>query len=166
MWRATKCMDSHDETIILIKDNEWSQIEGKFCRVLDFTPFAQIINGKIKCDDLSKPYCSILIEIERLPLRANGFITHKIDFSNLWKVFRERGVNENEEVNVVWTRKQYKTSLTQLFPSGLMPKLIVMIYPKNFFDVLTDPNKSLPRTLEEASAFLSPIVEYKPDIME
>jgi hypothetical protein len=33
--------------ITLIKDREWSVIDGEFCRVLDFNPLGSVKDGKI-----------------------------------------------------------------------------------------------------------------------
>jgi hypothetical protein len=158
-------MEKSEKTITLLKDSEWSIIDGEVCRVVHFTPFASISKGKIHDTGLTTPYCSLTIECKKLPSQANGYITHKIDFSNLWKAFKERGVNDEEEVLIIWTIKHYKSNIVKLFLAG-MPKLWVMICHKYAFEALTDP-KSRPDLSGMAyAAAVSSIVEYKPDVMQ
>jgi hypothetical protein len=104
-------MQNSETEIVLLKDSEWSKIDGQPCKVLHFTPFATIDNGKIKDTGFNMPYCALTIECRQLPNKATGYITHKIDFVNLWKVFKERGVHEQEEVIIFWTKENYKHRL-------------------------------------------------------
>jgi hypothetical protein len=80
----------------------WSVIDGEPCRVVHFTPYATIENCEIK-NTSKMPYCCIEIESKKLPAKAIGLVNNKIDFVNLWKVFRERGVGEKEEIIIFWT---------------------------------------------------------------
>jgi len=158
-------MGKPENSITLLKDSEWSIIENEACRVVHFTPFALISNGEIHDAGLTMPYCSLTIECAKLPSQATGYITHKIDFANLWKVFKERGVNEEEEVIIIWTRKNYKTSLAKL-TSAIMPKLWVMICHKYAFEEINDPDS---RPDLKGIAYwneISPIEEFKPDVMQ
>ena len=158
-------MENHERTITLLKDKDWSIIDGEPCRVMHFTPFASIKNEKIYYVNSTTPYCSVTIECKKLPFIATGFITHKVDFTNLWKAFKERGLNDKEEVIIIWTAKHYKTRLLKLM-LATMPKLVVMICHKQAFEALTDP-ESLPdlRGLAWAQAIIL-IDKYKPDVIE
>ena len=147
------------EKIVFLKDKEWSVIDGELCRVKLFTPLSAIVeDGRVVAVDMTKPYASIVIECTKLPQDATGFITNKIDFLNLWSAFNERGVGENEEVLVFWSRKNYKT-LARLLPSVGMPKLWVMICRAGAYEMWTDPQ------IETTSEGLQTLVQWKPDVM-
>jgi hypothetical protein len=158
-------MDNQERDITLLKDKDWSVIDGEPCRVLHFTPFASIRNGKIYDIDSTTPYCSVTIECKKLPYTATGFITHKIDFMNLWKVFKERGLNEKEEVIIIWTAKQYKTDLLKLV-LATMPKLVVMICHRYAFEALTDPESRPDLEGIAWAQAITPIEKYQPDVIK
>jgi hypothetical protein len=158
-------MENPQKNITLLKDNEWSIVDGEACRVVHFTPFASIVDGKIKNAGLSMPYCAITIECKNLPYQAIGYITHKIDFTNLWKTFKERGVKENEEVIITWTRDNYKKGFPKTL-SMIYPKLWVMICRKNAFEAINDPHSYTDLDGMTYMEFISPIVSFKPDIMQ
>jgi hypothetical protein len=158
-------VDNHEKTITLLKDKDWSIIDGEPCRVIRFTPFASVKNGKIKDINLTMPYCSLTIECKKFPCLATGFITHKVNFMNLWKAFKERGLNDIEEVIIIWTAKHYKTGLLKLMLAA-MPKIVVMICHKYAFEALTDPESRPDLSgLAWVHAIL-PIEKYKPDVIE
>lgn len=146
------------------KDNEWSTIDGEPCKVTEFTPSATIENGKVIFPNKTEPYASIIFECKKLPQKTKGFICHKIDFQHLWAAFNKRGVKENEEAIIFYSKKHLK-SYAKLF-SAFMPKLWVMICPKGAFELMTNP-ESRPELQGEAR-FLAerPIVEWKPRVME
>jgi hypothetical protein len=156
-------MENPKEPTIL-KDSEWSMIDSEPCRVIHFSPFATFENGKIKSINLTMPYCAIRIECPGFSGKATGFICHKIDFTNLWRVFKDRGVTEEEEVIVYWTTKHYKNKFLKHFSFGT-PKLLIWICRKNTYEVLTDPKR---RELDGNAWFdaIKPIEVIKPDVME
>jgi hypothetical protein len=92
-----------------------------------------------------------------------GYITHKIDFGNLWAAFKERTVREDEEVLIFWTRRNYKR-FVKLFSAG-MPKLIVVICHKGAFD-LFDPSYMPELTGDARAKAMAPIAHWKPDVMK
>ena len=149
---------------ILRKDSEWSVIDGEACKVIEFTPFAKIENGKIVAPNKTEPYASVILECKKLPQNAEGLITHKLDFQHLWTAFKGRGVGQNEEVIIFWSKKHLKSYAKML--SVFMPKLWVMVCPKGAFELMTNP-KSRPELQGEAR-FLAerPIAEWKPEVME
>ncbi|MBN1366967.1 MAG: hypothetical protein JW967_03480 [Dehalococcoidales bacterium] len=100
-------MKDSDE-IALIKDKEWSIIDGQACRVSHFTPFASIEDRKIQNKGLTMPYACISLECIKLKHEVNGYITHTTDFINLWEAFKVRGIEAGEEVIVTWTKRNYK----------------------------------------------------------
>ena len=156
------------EKITLLKDEEWSLIDGEVCRVIDFVPMGSYVkDGKVIAMDLTTPYAYIQIECKKIPKETEviGFITHKVDFINLWKAFNERGIRENEEVLIIWTTKRYKNKIFK-FLSRVMPKLVVMICHKNAFEILTDNNYQPELQGEARIRATQPIVIWKPEIME
>ena len=146
------------------KDREWSVIDGEPCRIIEFTPLATIENGKVITLNKTEPYASVILECKKLPEQTKGFICHKMDFQHLWAAFNERGVKENEEVIIFYSKKHLK-SYAKLF-SVFMPRLWVMICQKGTFELMTNPD-SRPELQGEAR-FLAerPIIEWKPDVMD
>ncbi len=156
-------MENKDETIVLLKDSEWSAIDGEACRVTHFSPFATIDNGKIQSPSPTLPYCALTMECKKLSPSITGYVTHKVDFTNLWKVFVDRGVNEKEEVIVYWTVKNYKKGWVKHL-GAVMPKLLVWVCRQNTYEALNDPNYN-GLSGEAWFDFIRPIVEFKPDVM-
>lgn len=155
------------ENKFLRKDSEWSVIDNKICRVIDFVPIGSIVkDGKVIAADMTTPYASIVIECKKIPQKITGFITHKTDFTNLWNAFRERGINkEKEEVIISWSTKHYKNKIYKML-SVSMPKMWIMICPKGAFELTTDSNWKPELTGEARWNAMKPIVEWKPEVME
>ncbi len=119
------------------KDIAWNKINGELCHVLDFFPHASVQNGKIESTGISMPYASLTLECPKMSEKVAYSIIHRIDFTNLWEIFRERGVKENEEVLV--GRYEYRTILGRLF-SPFLPKIYILIYPKGSFNKFNGKN--------------------------
>jgi hypothetical protein len=164
---ATRMLKTVDlrPSVELWKDKEWCQIDGEACRVTDFTPLGSVVDkdGKVKAMDMTTPYASIIIECQKLGKNITGYITHKIDFGHLWAAFKERTVSEDEEVIIIWTRKNYKRFIVA---SPMMPKLWVMVCPKGAFESMTDNMYNPELTGEAWWNSIKPIVEWKPDVMK
>jgi hypothetical protein len=152
--------------IVLLKDKEWSVIDGEACRVIDFSPLGAIINadGEVQSIDKTTPYASITLECEKLGKDIRGYITHKIDFKHLWTAFRERMVKEDEEVIIIWTRKHYKAGVK--YVSAFMPKLWVMVCAKGAFDLMTNDDYKPELTGLERWEAQKPIIQWKPEVMQ
>jgi len=163
--QSLKSRDSPE--IVLLKDNEWAIIDAEPCRVIDFTAFAFINNDKIENAGVSMPYCVVKIECKKLSGIVTGYITHRIDFANLWKVFKERGLNSNEEVLMWWTKQHYKSRLSG-FLSQTQPKLVIHICHKGAYEEWT--NSSYRGTGEAGFNkwldAVSPILELKPEVID
>ncbi len=145
--------------IALRRDNEWSTIDGEPCKLIEFTPLASVENGKVVASNKTEPYASVIFECKKLTQQTKGFIYHKMDFQHLWAAFKERGIKQNEEV-IIFYSKKYLKSYAKLF-SAFMPRLWVMICPKGAFELMTNP-ESRPELQGEAR-FLAekPIIEWK-----
>jgi len=148
----------------LLKDNEWKEIDGRTCKIISFDPLASKINGKVEALDKSMPYASITFECEKESNTIEGYITNKTDFINLWSAFKERTISEQEEVIFAWTTNNYKNGIFKFF-SLFLPKLIVMICPKESFKLMT--NQNFKPELHGEARYLAqkPIIELKPPIM-
>ena len=146
------------------KDSEWGVIDGEPCKVIKFTPLAKIENGKVITSNKTEPYASVVFECKKLPEQTEGLICHKMDFQHLWAAFKERGIKENEEVIIFYSKKHLK-SYAKFF-SAFMPRLWVMVCPKGAFELMTN-SESRPELQGEAR-FLAerPIAEWKPKVME
>ncbi|MDD4989839.1 MAG: hypothetical protein PHW31_00840 [Candidatus Pacebacteria bacterium] len=150
--------------IILRKDNEWSVIDGDPCRIIKFTPLVSVESGRVVVSNKTAPYASIILECKKLPQQTKGFICHKMDFQHLWTAFKERGVQQDEEVIIFWSKKHFK-GFTKIF-SAFMPRLWVMIYKKGAFELIT--NFDSQPELQGEARFLAekPIIEWKPKVMD
>jgi hypothetical protein len=151
--------------VSLVKDSQWSVIDGELCRVIDFIPMATIENGKLLALDRTIPYATVVLECKKLPTKIRGFITNKLDFVHLWSAFRERTIKQDEEVLIIWSKKQYKNIIYNIF-STFMPKLWVLVCPKNAFELETNINYR-PELQGEARWNASkPIIDWKPEVMK
>lgn len=146
------------------KDNEWSVIDGEPCKVTEFSPTASIQNGKVLASNKTEPYASVILECKKIPNTIKGFICHKMDFEHLWMAFKQRGVRQNEEVIIFYSKKHLK-SYAKIF-SAFMPRLWIMICVKGTFELITDQN-SRPDLQGEARYLAEkPIIEWKPAVMK
>jgi hypothetical protein len=152
--------------VVLWKDDEWSQIDGEICRVTDFGTVGSFVDasGKVHAGTKTMPYGSITLECEKLGKNVRGYICHKMDFQHLWAAFRERKIDKDEEVIVVWTRKQYKWKVTRLLAT-FMPKLQVMVCPKGAYELMTNPKGNPELSGTAWFAATRPIVQWKPPVM-
>ena len=150
---------------ILLTNKQWSEIESKMCRILEFNPIASIENGKITTSNTTTPYASISFQCSKESKIFKGFITHKEDFKVLWAIFRERKIDNNEEVLFFWSNEHYKNIFYSLL-SKFMPKLWVMICKKSSFEIHTNPNFKPELTGEERWLASQPIEDFKPDVMK
>lgn len=150
--------------VTLLKDREWSVIDGELCRVIDFVPLCLIKNGKVLALNKPTPYASVHVECKKLPTKITGFICHKIDFMHLWMAFKERTVKQDEEVIIIWTKKHYK-KIYKIF-SAFMPRLWVMICPNGAFELKVNPSYKPELTGEARWKATKPIIDWKPEVME
>ena len=148
----------------LLKDSQWSAIDEKLCRVVDFVPMTSVEAGKISAIGKT-PYASVVLECQNMPTKIKGFITHKLDFIHLWTAFKERTIKQDEEVLIIWSKKHYKNMVYKIF-SNFMPKLWVMICPKEAFEVATNPDYKPELNGEARAKAKYPIIDWKPEVME
>jgi hypothetical protein len=138
-------------------------IDGELCRVRAFNALAEVTDGRVSTVSRGEPYASIVIECDRPREVVTGLITHRDDFVHLWSAFNERGVRDDEEVIVVWSRRDLKK--TARLVSMFMPKLCVMICPKGAFELMTDRNFKPELTGRERWEAQAPIAEWRPEVM-
>jgi len=157
-------MKEKTEESTILRNKDWDLIKDECLRVIEFTPIGKVENGKVIALDPTTPYASIRIERIKYPQKINVFITHKLDFLNLWRIFNERGVEENEEVLAVSPSK-YAKKFFKLF-SPAMPKLVLMICPKEAFELETNNNYRPELTGEARYLAARPIEWFKPDVFD
>lgn len=166
------------EVPLIGRDIPWEAIEGEFCRVKHFTPLAVVESGKVKSASTMLPYASLKVELPDLsehpdyqqklkgiilPHEALMPVMHKLDFRNLWEVFKEIDVSKdpegaltNMEVLVVYAPLK-RRKLTGLF-SGILPSLVIQLYPKGSLERLYEkPEKG---KVKEWFESLRPIAEW------
>ena len=147
----------------MLKDSEWSSIDSEACLVVDFKPTASVVDGRVIINNKMAPYASVSLKCKKYQQAIEGFITHKVDFTHLWAALKERGLAENEEVIIFWSKKQLKAWAKPF--SVFMPKLWVMICPKGAYELMTNPH-FMPELGGEARwDAQSPIIDWKPKTM-
>jgi hypothetical protein len=157
----------NESEIVLWKDSEWRQIDGEICRVTDFGTLGSFIdaNGNVHAGTKTMPYGSITLECRRFGTNVTGYICHKMDFQHLWAAFRERKISKDEEVIIVWTRKEYKWKVTRLL-AIFMPKLQVMVCPKGAYELMTDSNYKPELSGTARWNAMRPVIRWKPQVMK
>lgn len=129
--------DSESSELLVGRDIPWEDLEGQYMRVNDFNFLAKVELGKIKEDRFPKPYGFISVECPKLPCQAIMPIFHKLDFKNLWEVFRQRKLSPSEEVLVAYAPIRHGL-LKPL--SRTLPNLVIRIYPKGRLEQVYNPN--------------------------
>ena len=168
----------------LLKDKDWAPIEGRLCLVTDFVPLAKVENGRVRTISSATPYASVRLKCEDSTDQITGFIGHKTDFAMLWAAFNKRtevpgtrvevlspeelnpgGLGENEEVWLVWTRRNYAPA-ARLF-SWFLPRLVVMVSRKGALKLVLDRQGRLRPDLKGEARFKAEaaLVTWTPRIM-
>ncbi|NQU77355.1 hypothetical protein HQ544_01520 [Candidatus Falkowbacteria bacterium] len=158
--------DSKEQSeVTLLKDSQWSVIDGELCRVIDFVPWGLFKNGEVLALNKTTPYASVHLECKKLPgIKITGFIYHKMDFTHLWMAFKERTIKQGEEVLIIWSKRHYKNIFYKIF-SAFMPKLWVMVCPKGAFELETNPGYRPELNGEARWNGSKPITDWKPEVM-
>ena len=149
---------------MLLNDNDWSLIDGQLCRVKVFTPMATIQEGKILAPDKTIPYAFVTLECKKLLDTVQGIISHSLDFTNLWTAFYESSLEKDEEVLIIWSKRQYK-KYAKIF-SRAMPRLWVMVCAKESFELQTDKNFRPELGARARWNAIRPRADWKPDVMK
>lgn len=116
---------------VIGKDVPWDSITDMMCRVIEFSPFAKIVNGKVS-GQRGFPYASLIIEPEKLPGIFEIRVLNEVEFSQLWRGLIEREADENKEAIVLWSYDPKNGIMRSVAP--FLPKLGIFVYPKGFFD--------------------------------
>ncbi len=127
------------------QDIPWEMIENEMCRVKSFKPFYTVEDGNLKASDnvpRDFPICALL-EVESIMMRDGAImpVLHSEDFKNLVSVFNGRGVKDEEDVVVAYTRF-YKNRPLEIFKAigpwwakyinpKASPRLHVYVYRRN-----------------------------------
>jgi len=163
-----------------LKDRDWAAVDGQLLLVKQFTALASLKNGQVVDASRALPYAEVQLSRAGSSEVLAGFITHRIDFAMLWAAFRERSEipdvrvcvrsdftfkelmipdMENEEVWIVWTRKNYGRG-AGLFRS-ILPKLVVMVSKAGAYGLLheIEPRPGL------SDATCMALVTWLPEVM-
>jgi len=116
----------------------WKSIAKQYFRIKHFTALAQVENGKVISPDVTMPYALVEIESPILPKDGSLPVLHRIDFYNLWRIFKERTVRDDEEVLVIYSPVKW---LPRIF-APIQPQLIFLIYPRGSLERIYDPQQS------------------------
>ena len=146
------------------KGIKWEEIEGHGFRAVQFLPFAHIENGKIK--DFSKfmPYAYLFVDCPAFRRKDNDMlmpVLHRIDFSHLWELYKERGVKSDEEVIVSYI--PHKKGLRK-FLGKTQPHLLIEVRPKGSLEEIyrMDERKDLDVWIEMGES-TRPIITCDPE---
>lgn len=138
---------------LIHRDSDWAAFDGLMCRVDDFQPFYKWFGPRgiltLTCIEKGQ---------SEAPFRAA--VLHKLDYENLRAAMIERGVADDEEAIIVWTKTYYYTYAKLL--KAFMPRMVVMIFKKRSLQLLMD-NSLEPalRGMERHKAEL-PVAEWTP----
>jgi len=139
-----------NETIVGM-DIPWEDIINEACRIIKFLPISYIESGKIKNSSMTMPYAMLRLESPVIPHEFMMPVVHKVDFRHLWHIFKEREVNEKEEVLVFCVPKR--------FLGRFQARLHIYIYPLGYYQEVSDPDFK-PDYIEER---FIPIASWKPE---
>ena len=127
--------NSENRLPIIGEDIPWATMHGGICRVVRFLPFAHVVKKQSQPFEVvgEVPYASLVVEIlidyehpfssgfmfikkdsPHIQKAANMPIWNRVDFINLWEVFREAKVTvraiENKEAEVLVRYRQIEFS--------------------------------------------------------
>jgi hypothetical protein len=164
----------------LLSDRDWASIDGRVCLVTDFVPMAAFQAGRVVALP-GTPYASVRLRCEKGPEELTGFVSHKIDFAMLWAAFRKRarvpgtnlevdsaalnpeGLGENEEVWLVWTKRNYSSMMRLLSP--FLPRLVIYVAPRGAFQLEMNTQIRPDLTGEARWKAVAPLATWKPAAM-
>lgn len=164
----------HNDCLLIGKDIEWQAIEEHYCRVNHFLPLSIVESGKIRDAVRFMPYALMQIDMVMnvteqglmVVQEATMPVKHKADFRNLWEIFIERKVYgdtrdiaASPELEVLVVYAPLKRRKVMKIFSGILPSLVVQLYPKGSLEKLHGkPDPSI--QAEEWFESLRPIAEW------
>lgn len=118
-----------DATIpqLIGRDIPWEKIERRLCKVVEFLPVAKIESGNIIEVLKFSPYALVTVEItSSKPETVIIPVLHKLDFQNLWKLFREMEITEHKELEVELEYIPVKAKPLNIVSQGF-PSLVLRV---------------------------------------
>ena len=157
------------EEITLLRDSDWAHVDSELCLVKNFSPMPgnKVEGGKAISLVKYMPYASVEIECALAKAKITGFVTHSMDFINLWSVFIERGIRDDEEVVMLWSRKHYKHFASKMFGAAF-PKIWVLVCPKGSYRERAITWQTLRQEKDawnSAASILSARYQVKPEVI-
>ena len=138
------------------KEIPWDSLKGEICRVKLLTSFANVEGNKVRSFSKANPYALLKVESPALKQEAVLPITHRPDFLSLWDIFKQRGVNETEEVIISYTAF-FKKGLRKLL-NPIKPKLHFFVYPRGHLEEAYDSSFKA----QDVAAWFKPIAKWHP----
>ena len=121
---------------VIGKDVSWKAMNDYLLRVIKFTPLARVVGNEIQSAESNLPYGILTVECLELNQEFVVYLTHKVDFLHLWKVFNERGISEEEEV-LVGDFASKRSGFFRIF-SSFLPRLWVWICRRGHLERLVN----------------------------
>ncbi len=131
------------QSSFLGKDIPLKVIEGEFCRVITFVPFAHIDEkGNVRAMSLTMPYALLHVESPKLPKDTDCSypVIHKKDFKHVYEAFQEMD-SSTQEVLIVYQDNPYKHQRWTKLSKNILPKLHVFIYKKGGLEQIYDESQ-------------------------
>lgn len=141
----------------LIKDSDWEPYAGEIYRLIEFSE-ARIINGKVVAKNLTTPYGFVVFETPKYKGLIKGAIVHKTDFLHMSEAIHEV---EDNEIIFSWS-KNFVSQRKLKFFSKLLPRLMIMIVPKDGYRIQTDPKFHPEMDLLTRTRSYGPIKTWEP----
>ncbi len=151
----------NSKSVTILRDDDLKLIDGLVCKVINFTPWSVIENGKVKSLNKSfDPYAALTVQCSKYEEELNWFITHKKDFIHLWEAFKIRGIKKNEEVLIAYSSSEW-SGLQKLF-AFILPKLHILICHVGAYELISNKNYRPELTGEARFLAERPIIEWNP----
>jgi len=138
------------------KEIPWNSLKGEICRVKCLTFFANVEGHKVRSLGRANPYALLKVESPALEQEAVLPIRYRPDFISLWEIFKQRGVNEKEEVIISYT-EFFKKGLKKLL-NPIKPKLHFFVYPIGHLEEAYDSSFKP----QDVAAWFKPIAKWHP----
>lgn len=143
-------------------DIKWQEVKGHAFRVKRFVQLAIIERGGIKVFSKFKPYAYLYVDCPAFQNEDMIMpVLHKKDFAHFWGLYRDKGVNPNEEVIVSYVPE---TKGLKKYLGKNLPHLLIEVRAEGCLDKIYDLKGS--ESIDEismASETASPIIAWDPE---
>jgi hypothetical protein len=115
------------ETAELLFGRNIAWDELKMWRVRHFTSLARVVAGRVSSVGAAQPYGLLTVETPKLSGLVTALVPvgHRIDFTNVWSIYNERGLEADEDLLVSFCPP--RNGLLRLL-SSVLPRLMFQIF--------------------------------------